>query len=397
MDFLLQTNKFHKIVFIKQYFRKINPAEQTIRNLLCYYLSLACQKYDTIEKLDYFLSMSYDLKSSVGLSTFGNYSIITYSLSAIDPKYLTDEKYNLNFLEEAFNDLTKPVIKNNKFDKKIFNKAKEFYASNLLYESENEDKNAYDGLIDAYFSSTIRNFKSTGDIKELENITIDDLYNYYLTILNDEKISYVTGDVKGLKAINNSTLKIKNDYFFKERSNSLDYIHDEANTKQAHLFIVYDPFIFSDSKLSQALMLINNHFGSASNSKLFTEIREKLGLCYSISSSYLGASGIIIVSAIINKINEKKVISEIDNIFAHLLDDFNLEEKKEYYKMYYKDKFDYIHTIYSEFINENYFINTPTIKDDLKIVDELTLEDIKKAHSLMKKTLVYVYGGDDFE
>ena len=65
--------------------------------------------------------------------------------------------------------------------------------------------------------------------------------------------------------------------------------------------------------------------------------------------------------------------------------------------MYYKDKFDYIHTIYSEFINENYFINTPTIKDDLKIVDELTLEDIKKAHSLMKKTLVYVYGGDDFE
>ena len=185
MDFLLQTNKFNKIVFIKKYFRKINPAEQTIRNLLCYYLSLACQKYDTIEKLDYFLSMSYDLKSSVGLSTFGNYSIITYSLSAIDPKYLTDEKYNLNFLEEAFNDLTKPVIKNNKFDKKIFNKAKEFYASNLLYESENEDKNAYDGLIDAYFSSTIRNFKSTGDIKELENITIDDLYNYYLTILNN--------------------------------------------------------------------------------------------------------------------------------------------------------------------------------------------------------------------
>ena len=211
------------------------------------------------------------------------------------------------------------------------------------------------------------------------------------------KKSHVTGDVKGLKAINNSTLKIKNDYFFKERSNSLDYIHDEANTKQAHLFIVYDQFIFSDSKLSQALMLINNHFGSASNSKLFTEIREKLGLCYSISSSYLGASGIIIVSAIINKINEKKVISEIDNIFAHLLDDFNLEEKKKYYKMYYKDKFDYIHTIYSEFINENYFINTPTIKDDLKIVDELTLEDIKKAHSLMKKTLVYVYGGDDFE
>ncbi len=397
MDFLLQTKKFHKIVFLKQYFRKINPEEQTIRNLLCYYLSLACSKYDTLEKYDYFLSMSYDMKSSVGLSTFGNYSLITYSLSAIDPKYLSDDNYNLKFLEEAFNELLKPVIKNNSFDKKLFNKAKEFYASNLLYDQENEDKNAYDGLIDAYFAGTIRSFKSTGDLEELVNISIDDLYNYYLSILNDEQISYVTGDVEGLKAINNSTLKVKDDYFFKDRNNTLEYIHDEAPTKQAHLFIVYDPMVYSDSKLCQALTLINNHFGSASNSKLFSEIREKLGLCYSISSSYMAASGIIVVSAIINKNNTKKVLEEIDKIFDKLLDDFNLEEKKEYYKMYYKDKYDYIYTIYSEFINENYFIKTPTIRDEVKMIDSLTMDDIKEAYSKMKRSLVYVYGGDSDE
>ncbi len=397
MDFLLKTNQFHKIVFIKQFYRRINPEEQTIRNLLCYYLSLASSKYNTIEKLDYFLSMNYDLKSSVGLSTFGAYSIITYSLSAIDPKYLSDENYNLKFLEEAFNELQKPVIKNNKFDKKLFKKAKEFYASNLLYERENEDKNAYDGLIEAYFGGTIRNFKSTGNLEELEDIKIEDLYDYYLSILKDEQISYVTGDVDGLKENNQSTLKIKNDYFFKERLNSLDYIHDEAKTSQAHLFIVYDPMVYSDSKLSQALMLINNHFGGASNSKLFSEIREKLGLCYSISSTYMAASGIILISAIINKNNTEKVVEEIDKIFDNLLNDFNLDEKKEYYKMYYKDKFDYIYTLYSEFINENYFINTPTIKDELKIIDELTMDDIKNAYNKMKRTLVYVYGGDDYE
>ena len=394
MDFLLQTEKYHKIVFIKQSIRKLNPNEQTIRNLLCYYLSLANNKYNTLEKLDYFLSMSYDMRYRVGLSTFGSYSIITYSLSAIDPKYLADKDYNLNFLEKTFNELLKPLIKHNKFDNKIFMKAKEFYASNLLYELESEDKKAYDGLIDAYFSNTIRNFKASGDLEELENITINDLYNYYLSILNDEEISYVTGDVKALKAYNNSNLKIKNDYFFKERTNSLDYIHDAAKTKQAYLFIIYDPFIFSDSKLCQALTLINHHFGSSNNSKLFLNIREKLGLCYSISSSYMAASGIILVQAIINKKDEKKVIEEIDNIFNHLLDDFNLEEKKEFYKMYYKDKYDYIYTLYSEFMNENYFINTPTIKKELEIIESLTMEDIKEAYSKMKKTLVYVYGGD---
>lgn len=397
MDFLLNTLKYHNVVFIKQSYRKINPKDQTIRNLLCYYLSLANHKYDTIEKFDYFLSYSYDMRYRVSLSTFGSYSIITYTLSAIDPKYLNDSNYNIKFIEETFNDITKPLIKNNKFDKNIFNKAKEYYYSNLLYETENEDKMAYDGLIEAYFSNTIRCFKSTGDINELVNINIDDLYNYYLSILNDEEITYATGDLKELKAINNSTLKEKHDYFFKERNNSLSYIHDEANTNQAHLFIVYDTHIYSDSKLCQALTLLNNHFGSSNNSKLFSIIREKLGLCYSISSSYLAASGIILVQATINKKDENKVLEEIDKIFKDLLNDFNLEEKKENYIIYYKDKSDYIYTIYNEFITENYFKDTPTIKKEVEIIKALTIEDIKEAYSKMEKSLVYVYGGDKIE
>lgn len=394
MDFLLQTEKFHKIVFIKQSIRKIIPKDQTIRNLLCCYLSLANDKYNTIEKLDYFLSKSYDLRYRVGLSNFGNLSLITYSLSAIDPKYLSDNDYTLSFLEESFNNLTKPLIKNNHFDLKLFNKAKEFYSSNLLYELENEDKKALDGVIEAYFSGTDRCFSAGGSLEELKDITVDDLYNYYLSILNDETITYVTGDVKDLKANNQSTLTIKNDYFFKERSNSLEYVFDDAKTKQAHLFIVYDPYIFTDSRLCQALSLINNHFGGGNNSKLFTIIREKLGLCYSISSTYMAASGIILVQAIINKSDEEKVLKEIDNLFNNLLDDFNLEEKKAFYKMYYKDKYDYIYTLYAEFLNEKYFINTPTIKNEVAIIDSLTMDDIKEAYSKMKKTLVYVYGGD---
>ena len=393
MDFLLQTEKFHRIVFLKQSIRKIIPKDQTIRNLLCYYLSLANEKYDSIEKFDYFLSKNYDLKYRVNLSTFGNQSIISYSMSAIDPKYLSDEEYNIKLLEESFDDITKPLIKNNKFDLKIFNKAKEFYASNLLYEDES-DKKAYDGLIDAYFKGTTRAFNSTGSLEELEKIKINDLYQYYLSTLDDEKISYAVGDVKDIKAINNSTLKIKNDYFFKERINHLPYIEAKGDTKQAHLFIIYDPFIFTDSKLSEALSLINHHFGGASNSKLFEIIREKLGLCYSISSTYMAASGIILVHAIIDKKDVSKVINEIDNIFNHLLDDFNLDEKKEYYKMYYKDKYDYIYTLYNEFLTKNYFKNTPIIKEEVEIIDSLTMEDIKEAYSKIIKKLVYVYGGD---
>ena len=164
MDFLIPTDKFHKIVFIKQYIRKLKPEDQTIRNLLCYYLSLVNQKYKTIKDFSFFLAKSYSLNFRVNLSNIGCYSIIEYYLSCVDPKYLNDEFYNINFLENTFEDITKPLIKKNKFDKKIFNKAKNFYLTNLLYEKENEDQNAYNGLINAYFLNTDRCFISSGDI-----------------------------------------------------------------------------------------------------------------------------------------------------------------------------------------------------------------------------------------
>ena len=46
-----------------------------------------------------------------------------------------------------------------------------------------------------------------------------------------------------------------------------------------------------------AMQVLNAVYGSGMTSKLFTQVREKLSLCYSIGSSYFGTKGILAVSA----------------------------------------------------------------------------------------------------
>lgn len=396
MDFIVQTNKFHQIIFKKYYFRKLKKQEQTKRNFLCYYLSLACQKYNDIDLLDDILSENYGAKYSVICSSIGNVSYICYTLTAVDPKYLNDENYNLEKLNILFNDLLKPVINNNEFDLKLFKRAKSMYKSNLLYEEENDDKKSFDLLMHHYFYKTNRDFKDSGDINQLDNISRKNLYNYYLNILNDEQLSLASGNIENEFILNdNHNFIPKYDIYFKKRYHQLEEIRDVANTKQTYLSIIYDLKIFSKDYLSIAASFLNYRFGAATDSKLFRIVREKYGLCYQIYSTYLTGSGIIVVRAIINKEDSKKAIEAINEAFNTLLDDFKLEDIKKYYLLKLKEKLDYQNAIISDYVSDIYFKSLLTNEQKEKVIKETKMEDIKKVYKKMIKTFTYYYGDVD--
>lgn len=396
MDFLIQTNKFHQIIFKKYFFRGVKKQDQTKRNFLCYYLSLACQKYNDIDLLDDILSENYSAKFSVLCSSIGNVSYICYTLTCVDPKYLNDENYTYEKLNNLFNDLLNPVITEDGFDMKLFKRAKSMYKSNLLFDEENDDKKSYDLLIHHYFYKTNRDFLDSGDINKLDNISRKDLYNYYLSILDDESISLVSGDVDNhFEASLVHKFEPKYDIYFKRRAKQLEMIADVANTNQTYLSIVYDLKIFSCDVLSVAASFLNYRFGGASDSTLFRIVREKYGLCYQIYSTYLTGSGIIVVRAIVNKQDVEKAIAAIDEAYNVLLDEFNLDKIKKYYMLKQKEKMDYQIAMITEFLTNTYFKSLLTSEQREEIINKLSMKDIKKVYKKMNKTFTYLYGDVD--
>ena len=398
MDFVLKTDKYHRILIKKTLVRKLIPKDQTIRHLLAYYQMIACEKYATEPLYNKYLGMAYDMRFNVSVQAIGKSSLYTYSISAVDPKYINDKDYTIDTIKDTFNECIKPVlnIEKNGFDKKLFKRAVEIYKSNLLDDEADDNKKSYRGAIKTMFSGTVRDYLPDGSLDDLSKITIAKLYKYYQSLLEDESCSYIVGDVS-FDSNHKHTLTPKNDNCFKKRAIFEPIVYQDAPTQQCHLHIIYDTKIYRDNRLMYAVTLLNLGLGGTGNSMLFQIVREKYGLCYSISSSYLGASGIIIISAIISKNNIDKVLSAIDEVFEALLKEFNLEENKNYLIEQIISRKDNMSNLASDHLVDNFFTDSIPSYEEINTINSITSADIKTAFKKLKRRLVYVYGGSNDE
>lgn len=398
MDIYLRQEKFHRITFKFYRVSKLKKSEQTIRNLLCYYQELACKKYASEGLMTATLGNFYDAKYRVGLTNFGSYSVMEYSLTAIDPLYIEDKDYNLEKLENLFKDLIEAKMGQGKAMVKLFNRAFEIYKSDLLDHDENLQAVAFNRAISTYFKGTERDFSSYGCLDELEKITPDELYKYYQKVKKEESIMIASGNIDEKNNNPYYTLKPKKNYHFRKRNSVEKTVKVSADSTQCYLEIFYETNTFADDELYYATMLLNYVFGGHSNSKLFRTVREKYGLCYSINSMYLGATGIIVVSAIINLVDLDKTLKAIEECEKELkAQDFEIEEARNYYISALANGLDYLETAVNNYLADNFFLDTPKSDKELECLRKVTKEDVYQAFLKLKQSFVFVYGGDKVE
>ena len=110
--------------------------------------------------------------------------------------------------------------------------------------------------------------------------------------------------------------------------------HVDRNSQQVHICFGY-PGISQSSPLKDALYVFDNLFGGSMSSMLFQEVREDLGLCYSIDSFYsmYKDTGIFGIYCATSAANFKKTVDEIikrlSNVNEKFLTEQILEESKQ--------------------------------------------------------------------
>ena len=393
MNIYLKQEKFHRVTFKKYYVSKMKKEELTIRTLLCYYQELACHKYYNESLQTYILGKNYDARFNVHLKKVGTYIIIEYSLSSVDPLYINDPNYTIDVLEELFNELIIPRFWNKKCVKSLFDRAKEIYESDLYSRFENPSMLSFENAIKHFYKGTIRDYDSYGSLEELYKITEKDLYNYYQKVITEESISIASGNF--IKENNyDYNLTCKDNFYFLEKGNYSPFIYEDFESDQCYLEVIYDTGVYSLDKLGIAARALNFIFGGKSASNLFNIVREKYGLCYSISSMYLGASGIIIVSSIINYSDIDKVLEAIDEAYNKIGNlDFDIDEIKEYFISNIINSKDNFNTLVDNYFLDNYFLKDNESYKELEKIDKLKIEDIKEVFKNTKRSFVYAYGG----
>lgn len=398
MDVILHQDKFHKIIFRKYRVNKIKKETQTIRNFLCYYQEMACEKYPNEAIFTYILGKYYDAKFRVSLSTFGSYSLIEYTLSAIDPKYINDEEYTKKNLEQLFIDACNPIMDNNSANQELFDRVYEIYESDLLAKEDSHQSMALKETMKSYFSGTDRDFDNIGNLEDLKKITKEELYKYYQEVLKEETISVLSSLDESKFDDTKINLKPKRNYHFKER-NKIDKMKIvNKQSSQCYLQVIYETKTYANDKLYFPMLFLNYIFGGASSSHLFKIVREKYGLCYAINSMYLGGTGIIVVVTILDKKNINKALEAYSEALDKIKNgDFDIEEIRNHYISVYKANSDFQETSIANYISDNYFLDSPKSTEELDSILKVTKEDILKCADIIEQSFILAYGGDGNE
>ncbi len=211
-------------------------------------------------------------------------------------------------------------------------------------ESERNDKRAYANsqMIRILCRADSFGIPRLGEKEDVAAITPKALYEHYRKVLRESRVElfYVgSADAEAVAAMVRDIFKdIDRNYVNLPAQARFHWVEpgeeiEEMEVAQGKLAMGFLSPITLRDKGFVPMQLLNLIFGAGMTSKLFMQVREKLSLCYDISSGYHGAKGILSVSAGIDSHQKDRVIQEVmaqlDACKAGDITDAELEAAKQ--------------------------------------------------------------------
>ena len=238
-----------------------------------------------------------------------------------------------------------PNIENKAFKENDFNVIHSRMKSNL--EGLEDDKASYATvrLLDEIDKDSSVSIRTIGYLEDLENITKENLYDYYLYMINHDLIDiFVLGDIdvdEVSKMIQDEfkieTFKRKNDDLHLNvcERNKPKYIEEAVDAKQSQLALALSLKDLTPYERNYPLTLYNIILGGGDNSFLFQEVREKASLAYYIGSTPNKCDDLILIRSGVTPTMENKAIALIKKQIKRLKSaDFtndDVKKAKEYF------------------------------------------------------------------
>ena len=400
-------NSNFKSVMIKVFFREpIKKENITIHNFLTTMLTFSCKKYNTRRKMALKTQDLYSCTISSSDTRLGNYINTSISLSVLKDKY-TEEgnlEKSIEFLSDIIYD---PNVEKEAFDEKSFNIIMNQACLTLSSIKENASNYSIIRMLENMDKDSPISYRSFGYLDDLKNITKENLYKYYKSMLkNNDMDIFVIGDID-FEIIDPMIRKYFKSKKFKKVSKDFiipskkalfrkQIIREENESNQSKLAIGCRCHNLTDYERNYPLTLYNIILGGSSDSKLFMNVREKNSLCYYISSVANKLDNILLIRAGISRKDFDKCVSlvekQMNDIRKGKFSDEDIEKAKEMYLA----AIDEIKESESEIISSYYMIDllgTDDIETKVKKMNEVTKEEIIKVAKKVKIDTVYMLEG----
>lgn len=406
--YLEQTDKYKTIALGVMFFypfKKEKLAEKTILSSL---MVKSNQDYPTEQAFNIHLQNLYDMGISMRSTRMGRMGLISLSVTVINPCFL---KEKIDLLNEALNTLETILLKPN-FDEKLLEQDKRLLINELENIYNNKSQYANQQFIKSMFKDELISIRSTGEIPDIIDVSIDSIKEVYQEMLSYSRYFYVIGDVTKEnveKLFENISLPAQTETIDSTKFLDLETkeikevtkIIEEQNINQSILCMGYRSDIRLDSKLYNACLMFVGMLGQFFHSTLFQVIREEKSLAYYIGSDYNPRKGNMAIVVGIEKDKFDEVVCLITQIISDYqngkLSEEVLELTKKAYINQIKKQEDYPGTIINNIYTELSSNKILTLDEKIDLINKVTLDEIKEVANKFKLDTIYFLRGNSDE
>lgn len=310
--------------------------------VLVYFLHRSCRKYPDMTKLSSRLAYLYGATISASVTKIGEAQVLRLSLTAIDDRFsLTDESITENCMDLLLDMIFEPNIVDGSFLPHDVGQEKRLMLEKI--ESELNDKRSYakQRCEEIMCENEAYGINRLGTAEDVASITPDSLYEAWQNLLKKavvqinvvgtadaDKIS--AGISRRLEGVDRSEAVLPPTEIVRS-AEKVREVTEQMPINQGKLVmgmrVDYDP------QKRAAFSIMCDVFGGGPYSRLFTNVREKMSLCYYCSARLNSDKGIILIQSGIETENKEKALSAIKEQFEivknNQFEDDELEASKK--------------------------------------------------------------------
>lgn len=390
-----------------QFLRPMCREEAALNALLPAVLLRGCQSAPDMRAITLRMDDLYGASIGALVRRIGDIHCTGLSCGFIDDRFALEGdrifQPMMAFLEELLLD---PVLEDGAFRDDFVASEKQ----NLIWaiEAQRNDKRSYatNQMLKIMCKDDSYGIPRLGDIADVEAITAQSLYAHYQTLLSSSPIHvFYVGSARAdtvAEALKPMLRRLAKDPIALPPQTGFTPVafseHEEVlDVAQGKLCMGYATPIHLRHPQYPAILACNAILGAGMTSKLFMQVREKMSLCYDISSGFHGSKGILTVGAGI-EFEKKDVVQEqvqvqLQQICAGNISEGELTAAKEALLSNLRATHDSPGAIESYYASAAVSGIGMTPDVFMKKVDAITAEDISAAAKTLVLQSVYFLKG----
>ncbi|AMA73519.1 MULTISPECIES: EF-P 5-aminopentanol modification-associated protein YfmF [Aneurinibacillus] len=364
--------------------------------------------YPNPAQLQRHLDSLYGAIFSAGVMKRGEKQILQFYLEIANEKFLADSRPlledGMRFLGEV---LTRPLLENGAFTKKIVELEKETLAKRIEGLIDDKMRYANQRLTEEMCKDEPYRLLAYGIHEQIPGITPEDLYGFYQEALTSYPIDmYIIGDVNPEDAVGLirnyipltlSRVKQLAPTPYKKEVREERIVTEEMNVVQGKLNIgMRTQISYADDNYVH-LMMYNGVLGGFPHSKLFMNVREKASLAYYAVSQLETQKGLCMIMSGIETANYDKALAIIKEQLEMMkqgeITDVELNQTKATLSNQLRETQDSASAIASMDYSGRLAGRHRTLEETLAAIESTTKEDIARVAQKVEIDTIYFLRG----